>query len=355
MTTKDRGRFLTVAARTIIITGLIVSACTHALAQPSARTVVLFIIDGLQPDAARVAMENGAINLKFLNENGVQVQEAYCTSPAGRAIRPDGVSPWGSASPPNVAMHAGTHVFESKDMDDVFLAARRSGIKSVFSGSADVYREFSTADFMYAESHKDSIVIDFAIKHFKNDDARLISIHLQELRNHWKGPEEKLKPGSAYQQAILAADRLLGKLIGSLKSGGVWDSTYVIVSADHGMGMTGRSDHPPSVLSSWQTYLNFHGPGIKKGASIPYAETPDIAIMIAYFLGISELRGHIDPKVTIPVRGPTGTLLLNIFEGRPDNVDHPRYIRRYLESKNWKPADGYAEYRTAMLEYIGND
>ena len=47
-------------------------------------TVLVFIIDGLQSDAAKVAASNGAENLKFLMENGVWVEEAYCTSPATR-------------------------------------------------------------------------------------------------------------------------------------------------------------------------------------------------------------------------------------------------------------------------------
>ncbi len=98
--------------------------------------------------------------------------------------------------------------------------------------------------------------------------------------------------------------------------------------------------------------MNFYGPGIKRGKSIPYAETPDIAILINHFLNLKPLEGHVDPKVTIEARGTTGTFLSNIFEGNPDEITHPKLIRRYLESKNWKPSDEYAEYRLAMLSYI---
>jgi hypothetical protein len=99
--------------------------------------------------------------------------------------------------------------------------------------------------------------------------------------------------------------------------------------------------------------MNFYGPGIKKGKSIPYAETADLALMINHFLKLQPLKGHTDPKVTIEVKGTTGTFLSNIFEGNPEEIMHPEMIRRYLESRNWKPSDDFAEYRMAMLSYIG--
>lgn len=314
--------------------------------------VLVFIIDGLQRDAAEAAAANGAVNLRFLIDNGVYVREAYCTSPAPRMFLPDGSLPWGTSSSPNVAMHTGTHVFESRKMDDIFLSARRSNIKSVFAGGADNYREFTTPDFCYAGSLTDSAVVQYGIDHFLNDGARLIRLHLQQIRDSWSGPEDKLKPGSPYQKAILHADALLGKFIEVLKAAKVWPDTYIIVAGDHGMGITKESEHPPSVLSSWSPFMDFYGPGIKKGESIPYAETPDLAIMINYFLHLKPLMGHIDPALNLKHPGTTGTFLSNIFEGNPEEIAHPRMIRRYLESKNWKPSDDFAEYRLSMLSFI---
>lgn len=314
--------------------------------------VLVFVIDGLQSDAARVAAANGAENLKFLMENGVCVKEAYSTSPAPRMYLPDGSLPWGTSSSPNVAMHTGTHLFESRQMDDIFLSARRAQIKSLFAGGADNYKEFTTPDFCYAGSLSDSTVVQYGMDHFKNDGNRLLRLHLQQIRDSWTGPEDKLDPGSKYQQAILHTDALLGKLISMFKDEEVWDHTYIIIAGDHGMGITKESDHPPSIISSWSPFMNFYGPGIKRGKSIPYAETPDIAILINHFLNLKPLEGHVDPKVTIEAKGTTGTLLTNIFEGNPDEITHPKLIRRYLESKNWKPSDEYAEYRLAMLSYI---
>ena len=327
-------------------------SATHADRGPAHRALLMFIIDGLQSDAAKVAMENGAHNLKFFFDNGVWAKEAYCACPAAIAYLPDGSRPWGTAAPPNVAMHTGTHVFESKQMDDIFLAARRAGIRSVFSGSAENYKVFNTADYSFAVSNADSAVIEFAIAHLRLDGARLLSIHVQETRRNWTGPEDKIKPGSKYQNYLLTVDHMLGKLMNALKDEGVWDSTYVIVASDHGMGMTKESNHTASILSSWQPYMNFYGPGIKKGATIPYAESPDIALMIDFLLRLPPLQGHTDPTVSIDPPGTTGTLLTNIFENNPTDLEHPKLIRKYLESKEWKPSDDYAEYRAAMITFV---
>lgn len=314
--------------------------------------VLVFIIDGLQRDAAEVAAANGAANLKFLINNGVIVKEAYCTSPAPRMYLPDGSLPWGTSSSPNVAMHTGTHVFESRNIDDIFLSARRAKIKSVFAGGAINYNEFTTPDFCYAGEFSDSAVVQYGIKHFLNDHTMLIRLHLQRIRDSWSGPVDKLKPGSPYQKAIMNADALLGKMIKMFRDRNVWDNTYVIVAGDHGMGLEKESEHPPSVSSSWSTFMCFYGPGIKKGKSIPYAETPDLAIMINHFLKLQPLQGYPDRRISFVPRGTTGTFLSNIFEGNPENIQHPMLIRKYLESKNWKPSDDFAEYRLAMLSYM---
>jgi hypothetical protein len=330
---------------------LVLLLSVTSIAWCSEPVVVVFIIDGLQKDAAEAAADNGANNLRFLIRNGVTVQNAYCTSPAPRMYLPDGSMPWGTSSSPNVAIHTGTHVFESRQMDDIFLAARKSKIKSVFAGGAQNYEEFTTPDFCYAGDLSDSLVVEYGLKHLQNDHVRLLRLHLQQIRLSWTGPEDKTRPGSPYQQAILKADELLGKLIRVLKRENLWSDTYIIIGGDHGMGVTKDSEHPPSVASSWSPFMNFYGPGIKKGRTIPYAETPDIAIMVNYFLGLEPLKGHTDPSVNIKVRGTTGTFLSNIFEGNPDEIEHPAVIRRYLESKNWKPSDDYAEYRLYMLSH----
>lgn len=332
--------------------------CVSGAFSPDARAegkppvVVIFVLDGLQDDAAVTAAANGAENLRYLIDNGVRVKEALSTSPAPRMYLPDKSLPWGTTTSPNVAMHTGTHVFESRNMDDIFLAAKKAGIVSVFAGGADNYKEFTTAGFLHYGDLSDSTVVALGIEHFKQDGARLLRLHLQQIRDSWTGPADKTVPHSSYQRAICHADSLLGVLISTLKTAGVWDVTYLVVTSDHGMGKTARSDHPASIRSSWEPFMLFFGPGIKKGAVIPYAETPDIAIMTNHFLGLPPLAGHLDTMVTVQPKGATGTFLADIFEGGPDTLDHPRYIRRYLDRDGDSLSDDYVDYHLGMIEIL---
>src|SRR5690606_29337654 len=214
------------------------------------------------------------------------------------------------------------------------------------------YNEFTTPDYSYSGALTDEAVVQYGIDHFTRDDVQLIRLHLQRIRDSWSGPEDKLDPNSPYQQHLLKVDVLLGKFIAAMKAKGVWESTYIIIAGDHGMGVTEESNHPPSVFSSWLTHIGFYGPGIKKGKNIPYAEIPDIALMVNHFLGLEPLHGHTDPSTKIEFMGTTATFLNNIFEGQPDGIEHPRFIARYLESKNGIPSDEFAEYRSTMLTYM---
>jgi hypothetical protein len=97
--------------------------------------------------------------------------------------------------------------------------------------------------------------------------------------------------------------------------------------------------------------MAFYGPGVKRGARIPYAEGPDVAVMTNYFLGLPPLRGHLDEKVPANLRGVTGTFLANILEGGPADVKHPRLIERYVHS-GMPRGDQYVDYRTAMIKLL---
>lgn len=316
-------------------------------------TVVLFIIDGLMPDAAAVAIKNGAENLNYFMENGVVVEEAHCLSPARRVTLPDGSEPWGGATPPNLGMHTGTHLFETADIDDIFLSARRKGIKSVFAGGHDLYKVFTTPDFTYAQTgFTDKQIVQYAIDHVKAGGINLFRLHLQEIRYSWTGPDCKTDPNSEYQKAIQNADKELGRLVKTLKEHGVWDNCYLIITSDHGMGQGKESRHFANDLSSWKIYMNFYGKGIKKGAIIPYAESPDIAIMINHLLKSDDLKGYTAKADSLKILKPTGVLLTNIFEGNPDELEHPMWVKKYLIRSDWKPEQSYLHYRKAMMDFI---
>src|SRR5205814_9342927 len=240
---------------------------------------------------------NAAVNQKLALDNGVLVQTARSTRPAARTLLPDGSLPCGNATSGNVAVHTGTQLFEAgaPGMDDIFKAARAAGIKSVFSGGDANYSAFTTADFHYAAVVSDEQVVQQAITHLRNDHVRLLRLHLQRIRDDWTGPANETDPASAYLEHIVASDALLGQLRKALEDEGVWDSTYLVVTADHGMGQTSASAHVPSSASSWDPFMAFYGPDLKKGATIPYAALPDVAVTVMRFFGLPPLQCLTDP------------------------------------------------------------
>ena len=236
----------------------------------------MFLIDGLMDEAVQTAVASGAGNLAFVLANGVRVQTARTTSPAAAIQLPDGTRPWGAASSGNVAVHTGCHLFESSRMDNIFLAARAAGMKSVFSGGHDNYVVFTTPDFHYAGmTLDDATVVQHAIDHMKRDGARLLGLHLQRIRDFGPGRPTRQNPDSPYIKHLLEVDALLGRLIQALRDSGIWDSTYLIVAADHGMGETSISEHGPTALSSWQPFIAFYGPDWSRG---PPSPTPSCRI-----------------------------------------------------------------------------
>src|SRR5205085_6913576 len=110
--------------------------------------VVQFMIDGIYPNTVRTAVAAGATNIGSILKQGVTVQTYYCATPAPRLELPDGSLPEGGSTAAIVALHTGTHLFESSDIDDIFLSARRAGIKSVFAGGSPNYSIFKS-DYLY--------------------------------------------------------------------------------------------------------------------------------------------------------------------------------------------------------------
>jgi hypothetical protein len=351
---------MSIKIRALVLVLTLISGVAVVVAQQGAMpkvanpVVVQFMVDGIDANTVKTAIAAGATTLDNLLKQGVVADTYYCTSPAARLALPDGSLPWGGSTSSNVAMHTGTHLYETYNIDDIFLSAKRAGIKSVFAGGSRNYAIFKNADFLYygGDELTDEIVVDKGLQHLTKDNARLLRLHLQLIRNSWHGPSDTTNPKSDYvQYFVKTVDPQLARLIAGLKSAGVWDRTYIIFGSDHGMGQTSQSGHPQSVLSSWTTFMAFYGPGVKRGAHIPYAEGPDVAIMTNYFLGLPPLRGTLDPKVPKNLGRVSGTFLENVLEGGPADVKHPRYIERYLKS-NMPRGDQYVDYRNAMIKFL---
>ena len=80
----------------------------------------------------------------------------------------------------------------------------------------------------------------------------------------------------------------------------------------------------------------------------------DIALFIAHVLRLSPLAGHTGGVSDQSLRPTTGVLPVHVFENGPESIEHPMYIRRFLESHSWSAPESYAAYREAMIAFVGS-
>jgi hypothetical protein len=324
-------------------------------------TGVIFFIDGLTPQAVDTALGTGmATNIKFLIDNGVRVTLSHSPTPTARVSLPGGGMPNGGATAGNRTVHTGTHLIEADHagLDDIFKEATAAGLSSELVVDDPNYSIFTTPTVHEiittpAGGAADDQVISRAITLYKMNKPRLIRIHLQHIRTAWTGPAGLTDASSAYIRYLLDDDKRLGMFIQALKDGGVWDNTFFVLSSDHGMGTTSASAHSAAQLPSWNNFMCFYGPGLKKGATIPYAETPDIPVTLTRLMGLPALKGHTAASVTIAVKGPTGQYLSNLLAGAPADLNppHPKYIEQFLMSTPML-VDDYMQYRDGMIRLI---
>jgi len=324
-------------------------------------TAVIFFIDGLTPQAVDTALGTGMVpNIKFLIDNGVRAQVSHPSTPTARVVLPDGSTPNGGSTAGNRVVHTGTHLIEADHdgLDDIFKEATAAGLKSMLVADDPNYSVFTTPTVQEIitttpGAATDDQVISRAVALYQMNKPRLIRIHLQHIRTAWVGPAGLTAASSPYIQYLIADDKRLGTFIQALKDGGVWDNTYFVLSSDHGMGTTLASAHPANERPSWDNFMTFYGPGLKKGATIPYAENPDIPVTLVKLLGLPPLKGHTAASVTIAVKGPTGQYLSNLLVGAPADLTppHPKYIEQFLMTTPTL-VDNYAQYRDGMIRLI---
>ena len=111
---------------------------------------------------------------------------------------------------------------------------------------------------------------------------------------------------SPYRQALAKADAHLGTLIAELKTLGMYDSTLIFVTGDHGQTVEGG--HPPFAQDAWPMPLVVAGPGIKAGGVFSYAEQIDVVPTLTHLMGVK------------PPENAMGRILAEALTNPPANV-----------------------------------
>ena len=106
-------------ALTLLVVAPALTAQQGAMPKVANPVVIQFMVDGIDANTVKTAIAAGATTLGTLLKQGVVADTYYCTSPAPRLALPDGSTPWGGSTSSNVAMHTGTLLFESYNIDDI--------------------------------------------------------------------------------------------------------------------------------------------------------------------------------------------------------------------------------------------
>ena len=300
-----------------------------ATAPNKAERAVLFYFDGLHPDAIE---RFDLPNLKRLQAEGTTVEQAIMTFP------------WHPTTGAYGEMHTTSLPNPITMTGNLFLRPNQEMLQDVFPRDVDTaiatgskaYDSISPGfDIINLLDTSDAELTDIILQTLERHDPKFYRIQLQDVGragyktiNASEGTPWRADiwhPDSPYGAAAKEADRQLGRFITKMEELGRWNKTFFVFMAD---GQSRYGWHLPMDEESWQTPMIFHGPNVKTGFIIPYAEIIDVVPTIAHVLGI---------KPPNPGAG-SGRILKSIFAGEPETMsDIPqkmlrlnRQIKEYL-------------------------
>jgi predicted AlkP superfamily pyrophosphatase or phosphodiesterase len=123
--------------------------------------------------------------------------------------------------------------------------------------------------------------VDGAVAYFRDAKPLFTFIHLDHVdhagHKHGHGTAE-------YYRAVAEADRLIGRVIEGLKGAGMWDSSVLLVTADHGGKGT---KHGGATMEEIEIPWILHGPGVAADKEIGSpVNTFDTAATVAFVFGL---------------------------------------------------------------------
>lgn len=178
----------------------------------------------------------------------------------------------------------------------IFEVAKAGGLSTALVSGKSKFMALNkpgTIDFLWApESAKttDKDVVASAIKVFREHKPQLMFLHFPgaDTAGHakgWASPEQFA--------AIALIDEALGTLVKEMKDLGIYDSTAIIISADHGgSGKTHGANDPRSLYIPWIV----SGPGLRQNYDLTNnrdvtVNTTDTFATACYLLGLKPPEG----------------------------------------------------------------
>jgi predicted AlkP superfamily pyrophosphatase or phosphodiesterase len=252
---------------------------------PLIERVLIVSFDGLRPDAIEAAnmetvlslMENGAYTLTAQTIYPSTTLPAHAsmlvgTCPAKHIVR------WNLYVPQN-GYALGTDIFDiakAANLRTVMIVAKQKLRQVTEPSSTDFFAYHDTTD----KNSAPLSVLRLALQQI-NEGFGLMFVHFGEgdLAGHKSGWMSRAQLGVYGRE-----DRGLGSLIQTLKDKGMYDTTLIIITADHGgHDSTHGYDIPEDMTIPWI----ISGPGVVPGELQSQVHIMDTAATAAFALGLS--------------------------------------------------------------------
>ena len=270
----------------LLLFAAIACSAGHAFAQKAPDRVILFIIDGLSPQAPdRIEMPH----YNALKQKGVYYKAMHLPLPGHPDKGPD--YPW-SCSLPNPMLMSGTPFVGRDGILESMIQHSFDPKETAFIVNAKSYLDVSGGFGTYVSKSRnpDSLVIDITTETMKKQDFAFMRVHLQRagiegMKVSWEKYSDKpyyrniWHKKSRYRDAVEIADQQLGRFVQWLKAEKLWDGTVLMICGDHGQADEGW--HEPYSAAANKTPLLIVGAGVSGPRTYEYCELFDIAPTIA--------------------------------------------------------------------------
>ena len=269
----------------LFITIIFLTGSTSAQKAPD--RVILFIIDGLSPEAPkRIEMPH----YNALKQTGAYYKAMHLPLPGHPEKTPD--YPW-SCPLPNPMLMSGTPFVGMEGIRESMIQHSFQPQETAFIVNARSYLDVSSGFGTYVSKPKnpDSLVIDITTETMKTQDFAFMRVHLQRagiegMKVSWEKYSDQpyyrniWHKESRYRDAIEIADAQLGRFVHYLKTNDLWEGTLLIICGDHGQADEGW--HEPYSPKANVTPLLIVGAGVNAPSTYDYCEIFDIAPTIAH-------------------------------------------------------------------------
>ncbi|MBB3102784.1 sulfatase-like hydrolase/transferase [Azomonas macrocytogenes] len=310
------------AAAMVLLFASAIAICSTVEADTEAKPkrVVVVQFDGLHYQAPE---KLGLTNVLELKKEGTSVDEALAIIPWHPTTGEYGRHYLSSL--PNPVGMAGTVLLTDKSRMIQQSFGERYTAHIANSRAYDSLNE----GFTYSKldpAMRDEDVIALSKQVIAEYDPTFIRIALQDTNDRGALPVALATPdkpwknnlyaeGSPFIKEAREADRLLGDLVTYLKVERKWDDTLFVLQA---AGASVYGGHPILFEDSARIPLIFHGPGIAKGKTIPYAENIDVTATIVEMMGVDapnqdDGRGRVLKELAADVQAPETSKYLKRF------------------------------------------